>query len=417
MAAQLTSTTAAAFMQRYYSPKYIENSVAQKASRLFSQIKKNPNGGGDTYNFLCVLSDIATGSADFTTAQSMAADSTNTVGSKFNLEWAESNEPVRIKGKVIAQTKHSIASWAPVLQFANNSALRIAAHRFSVALYTRGWGELSQVTSKTGSTFIPKVNSQIHRYFIGQQIVFSSSLHLATLRSATALTITGIDYSTNIITCSGTMASVGAEDDDWVFTKGDRENSATATRLRPVGLRSWLPSENSVTDAGDTTIGGVTRSTDTRHYGWRVDASTGNLLDKAKLLCQILSSYGNAEKIMMFTSPTNFDAMSTLMGSDRRYVDIKGAGGIGFRTIEIFADGISCPVISDKYADDTTSYILDPSTVELASLGAAPHVDNEDGQKMIKISDDNGYETRYCSWSQIAVKNPAACGKLDHVGV
>lgn len=122
MAAQLTSTTAAAFLQRYYSPKFIENSVAQKASRLFSQIKKNPNGGGDSYNFLCVLSDIATGSADFTTAQSMAADSTNTVGSKFNLEWAESNEPARIKAKIIAQTKNSIASWAPVLRFANDSS-------------------------------------------------------------------------------------------------------------------------------------------------------------------------------------------------------------------------------------------------------------------------------------------------------
>lgn len=417
MSAQLTPTTAAAFLQRYYSPKFIENSVAQKASRLFSQIKKNPNGGGDSYNFLSVLSDIATGSADFTTAQAMAADSTNTVGSKFNLDWMESNEPCRIKSKVIAQTKHSIAAWAPVLKFANESALRIAAHRFSVALYTRGWGELSQITSVTGSTFIPKVNSQIHRYFIGQQLVFSSAIATATLRSATALTITGIDYSTKIITCSATMASVSAVDDDWAFTKGDRENSATASRLRPVGLRSWLPSENSVTAAGDITIGGVTRSTDTRHYGWRVDASTGSILDKAIDLCQILSSYGNAEKIMMFTSPANYTAISIAMGTDRRYVDVKGAGGIGFRTVEIYADGISCPVIVDKYCDDTTSYILDPGTIELASLGPAPHVDNEDGQKMIKVSDDNSYEIRYCSWSQIAVKNPAACGKLDHVGV
>jgi hypothetical protein len=184
-----------------------------------------------------------------------------------------------------------------------------------------------------------------------------------------------------------------------------------------VGIRSWLPSESSVTDANDTAIGGVTRSTDTRHYGWRVNASTGKISDAARDLCSTLTSYGNAKKLMMFTSPTNFNTISSELGGDRRYVDIKGYGGVGFRTLEVFADGVSCPVVSDKYCDDTTSYIGDPATIECASMGAVPHIDDEDGQRILRISDARGYEVRFVSDYQLGLKDPAAWGKLDHVGV
>lgn len=417
MATGFNSTTAAAYLQKMYSPSIITNTVTSAQSRLMQLCKENTNGGGDSYKFMADVDDVPTGSSDFATAQNIAKNNTVVLGvGQFDVPWFEENDPWRVSGKVIAQTKGKAHSWTSALDRSMKGAMNIAGHRMSVFFYGQGWGEICQVSGTSGSTFIPKRAEHIWRIFRGMQIVFSSSLNAAGLRSATVRTVTGVDYDTGVVTLNGTMAGVSAVDDDWVFFAGDREDSATPSRRVPAGMGAWFPAAR--TDATITTLYGVARSGNSRLYGQLTDGTTGSKKDALKRFCQRLSAFGNAKKIVLACSPNIYDALSTEMGSNDRnnnIVELKGRGGFGFKSLVVFVDGIEASIIVDKYCDDTASYGGDPSSIEINSIGPAPHIDNDDGSTLIKISDDRGVEGRLVADWNIAPKNPGAFGRINWV--
>lgn len=422
MATELNPTTGAAFLQRFYSPGFIANSIASKSSRLLGRIKRNPDCGGDSYNFLSVVSEIATGSASFSVAQGLAANSTQTIGSQFSVPYYESNEPYRVSGGQIAQTRNNTASWGKALSFAMDSALRMAAHRFSVALFTQGWGELGYIkaASVSGATFKMSIENHVNRVVPGMSLVYSSAINGAALRSATAQTVTGVDYSTGVITMSGNLSVPGGVAGDYVFCEGDRTNTSTyTTRLRPAGLDAWLPYQP-VTDTTISTLYGVTRSTNTRNYGTFIDGTIQGIVDALISAAQSCSSVGNAgmNELLGVVSPTSYTNLSKALGGDRRYVDVPGSGGyVGFKTLAIMADGIEVPVISDKYCGDEVGFMVAPKKIELNSCGPAPHINVDDGRPLARISDDNGVEGRIVSYSNYAVKDPAVCARIQFIAV
>jgi hypothetical protein len=393
-----------------YRPGFIANSIAAKSSRIRRLLKENTNGGGDSYNYFTTVDEVPTGSATFSDAQSMAANNTGTVGSQFSVPWSESNEPVRVSGKIIAQTRNNNAAWTAAIKFAMDSGLRIAAHRLSVALFTQGWGELGQLASVSTNTFKFARSSDVYRVFKGQQLVYADGLNDTVLRSATAQTITAVDYNTNVVTMSGNLSVPGGVDTDWVFTKGDREDSATPSRLRPAGFDAYFPVQP-VTDTTISTLYGVTRSSNTRLYGNWVDASSLSKQDGLIQLASLCSGLGNAEKLVAVVSIADFRDLAISMGSNIRYTDVTGKGGFGFRTISVYADGVDVPVMADKYCPDGTAWMGDPKEFEIASIGPAPHIQMDDGQRLLRISDDNGVEIRIVSYVAHAAINPAAWGR------
>lgn len=411
MATGFNSTTGAAFLQKMYRPGFIANSIAAKASRIWRLLKKNPNGSGSSYNWFTTVDEVPTGSADFSSAQGMASGNTATIGSQFEAAWSESNEPVRVSAKVIAQTRNNNAAWTSAIKFAMDSGLRVAAHRLSVALYTQGWGELGQLASVSSATFKFARASDIYRVFKGIKLVYADELNTTALRSATAQTILAVDYNTNLVTMSGNLSTPGGVNTDWVFTLGDREDSATPSRLRPVGFDGYFPVQP-VTDTTISTLYGVVRSSNTRLYGNYVDASTTSIQDGLIDAARLCSSIGNAEELVATISPADFSTLAKSMGSNIRYTDVAGKGNLGFRTISVYADGVDVPVLSDKYCPDGTGWVGNPKEFEVASMGPAPHIWSDDGSRILRISDDNGVEVRIVSWTVYAATNPAAWARV-----
>ena len=418
MATGFNPTTGAAFLQHFYSPGFVQNSVTAKASKIRAMCKKMPNGGGDFYTYLTSVDDVATGSADFATAQAMAANSTSTIGSQFLLGWMESDEPVRVAGKIMAQTRNNNAAWTQALKYAMDSGLRIAAHRLSVAFYTRGFGELAQLASVSGATFKCLEPSHIFRFFKGQQLVYSSSLDAAVLRSATAQTITAIDYANNLITMSGNLSVPGGANNDWAFTAGDRQNSATPAMLRPVGLDTYFPDPTAAAaDTNLSVVGGVNRANNTRLYGQFTDATNMSIEDGLIDLLSQCIAVGNAEDSSGLVAVIGFQqhaALTKQLGTNRRYVEVPGSKGyVGFKTLALQVNGLDIPILSDRYCETPTGFVIAPKEFEIASLGQAPRLDNDGGvSPMLKISDDNGVEVRIVSYTQHGSKNPAICGRI-----
>jgi hypothetical protein len=418
MATQFNSTTAAAFLRKMYSLEYITNTMASVSSPLLGMMKKKTDGSGKSYNFLGVVDELVTGSAIFSTAQTLAANSSATIGGQYECAWCPSYEPVRVGDLLIAQTRNDENAWGPALKKATDSALRVATHRLGIRLYTQGWGELAQVKtgSVSGATFKCKVAGHVYRFLPGMPIVGSSSLNAATLRSATALTVSSVDYDTGVITLSDNLSTPGITDEDWLFVDGDRHNSSSPTRRCPTGLGAWIPTTRPPTDATITTLHGVTRSTNSRNYGNYVDGTAQSEVDALIQCAQLCSSLGGARKLYAVVAPTIFSKVSKALGSDRRYVDIPGgAGYAGFSTIAIMADGINVPLVVDRLLGEDLIYLVDPGQFELVSVGPAPHIDTDDGKTMCRIADDSGVEIRVRSFSAMAIKNPAAFGVIQLV--
>ena len=414
MATGANSTVGVNFLKKFYTPQFMVNTVSSKASRLFNLITHKTDGAGKDYNFLSVVGDNPSGSATMSSSQTTGTSSMQQ-GVQFTVPWFNDYETPTIAGDLIAKTRSDRGGWLPALKSEMDSSLRYAGHRKSIALFTSGWGELGQVgtTTNLATTSLTLADaSTVYRFIPGVQLVFSSSLNAAVLRTATTITVTGVNYSTGVLTLSVTPNSLGAgiATSDIIFTSGDRQNSATPTLLRPVGLGSplgggWAPITQ---PSGGESFFGVDRSTNSFLTSFYVDGRGQPLSVSFVQAAQTASSIGNAQTLVGICSPKKFSELANSMQGQVHYTEVKGRGGIAFKTILVYADGLELPVISDKYCVDGVAYVGDPKTFKHTSIGEAPHIAHDDGQQMIRQTSDDGVEVRVRSYETYSLESGAS---------
>lgn len=416
MASGLNPTTGDAFLKTYYPPQFVVNTIAKHSSKLLNVIKHFEGVSGRTYNFFSMMNEFPSGSADFDEAMDTAKNNVTPMGNQFAVPTYENHGVVRITNKFIKETRNDAGAWMKGLRFAMDSQMRVLAHRDSVALYTTGYGELAKITYTAGqSVFTCQTITHVNRFYNGMKLVFSSSLNAAVLRVGTAY-VKKINYQTGVITVANSAGTVTALDslitspatNDWCFTKGDRQDSATPARLRPIGLPGWFPTTAPTSDD----LGyGVDRGIDSR-YGGSIITAGNTLFDRFVNAAQTASSFGNAEQLFGVCSPAKYTELTQLLSGDRRFVDVQARGAQGFKTLVVYADGIELPVVSDKYCDDVNSYVVEPPNFRMNSMGPAPAVANEDGNTMLRASDSSALEARLEGYSNYTAENPAACAVI-----
>lgn len=431
MVSEVNATTASAWLKRMYQPKYVANSICKKSSRAYAMITEKSDCGGDSYNFLSVVNELAAGSANFATAQSQSQNNTTTFGQQYNVPYFQSHEPVNVDGAIVLQTKTKEGGWLPALDFSMKSALSNAAHRHSIRFYTSGWGEMGQLTAgQTLSSAVVTLNdpSTVYRFLPGQWVTFSSALGGTLTRGTnTPLQIVGVNYngapgSTGHLTLSAALNSVSAGTggtiaaSDFIFLQDDRLAAGTS-QVCGAGLAAWLALPGAWFDpaGANPTLYNVNRVANSRLNGNYIDGRQGTAKSVLIQAAQTVSSIGNAEKPVAFVSPNKFTELSQSLDSNQRYVDLQGRGSVGFRTITIFADGIDLPVMSDKYCTDGQGYILETKDAQVNSCGPAPHIDETDGLALLRNPSSFGYEGRILSLYNYTLNNTAACAVIQFV--
>lgn len=423
MATGANSTVGVNFLKKFYTPSFIVNTVSGKSSRLFNLITHKTNGAGKDYNFLSVVGDNPSGSAIMANSQSTGTASMQQ-GAQFVVPWFNDYETPTVAGDLIAKTRNDQGGWLPALKAEMDSSLRMAGHRKSIALFTSGWGELGAIgaTTTIGSTVIVLADiSTVYRFIPGMQLVFSASLNANLLRGVSQfLTVTGVNYSTGQVTVNAAINSVTggggtAALGDIIFTNGDRQDSATPTLRRPVGLGSplgggWAPI---VAPSGGESFFGQDRSTNSFLTSFYIDGRGQPLSMSFVQGAQTASSIGNATSLVGICSPRQFSVLANTMQGQVQYTEIKGRGGIAFKTILVYADGIELPVISDKYCVDGVAYVGDPKTLKHTSIGEAPHINHDDGQQMVRQTSDDGVEVRIRSFETITLEGAASWSTIQ----
>jgi len=428
MATGANTTTGAAFLKKFYSPTPIQNTVSKKASKLWNLIKHDSGGAaGSDYNFLSIVSDNPSGSATMSKAQAVGQNRMQG-GYKFSVPYFDDFENPTVSGGLIARTRNEKGGWLKALKAEMDSSLRYAAHRKSIALYTSGWGELGQISAGTNvATNICTLAdiSQIYRFIPGMTIVFSASLNANLLRNSggvTELTVLAVNYSTGTFTTAAvgttTPANINTVTNtvagDIIFTSGDRQDSATPTLLRPVGLGSplgggWAPL---VAPTPAENFFGVDRSVNSFLTSFYIDGRSISIGQAFVAAAQTISSIGNADEMIGVCSPTVFSALALSLPQTVPQ-EVKGKNGVSYKTIVIFADGIELPVISDKYCVNGVGYVLNPKAMKHTSLGEAPQIADDDGNTCLRLPSDDGVEVRIRSYETLTLENTAQCATIQ----
>lgn len=412
MAAALNATTVAGILKRYFANKTVQNSIAAKQSAIWKAMPKKSDGGGDFCTFTQVIKDVFTVSQDFTIAQGLASNSTVEPGLKFNMPWQEVNAPIRVSAKAKALTRTNVTAFLNAVAFAAASAMRMAHHMFSVRALASGWGELaaSAITYTSGATFTVS-NGAINHFVEGMPLVASNSLHGDTLRSATAALVTGVDYGTDTVTTSvaDLAGTLSWADGDWVFLSGDRQNSATPSRVCAVGLRTWLPEVRPVTDTAISTVEGTARSANSRAYGNYVDGTGKDDIDALEELVAACVVIGNATDLTAYVSHKRWVSMQKSLSSDRRYSS-SGTGDAGFLRLTVNAMELTVKVTVDRNCEDDVGYALQDGAYANIGAGETPHVQMEGDGQWVRVSDDNSSELRIYAVHAFVMYDPAACG-------
>jgi hypothetical protein len=414
MASGANPTTGAAFLKKFYSPDVVINTISKKESRLLNLVKHHTDGAGKSYSALTVVGDNPSGSATFSEAQERGQNAQSS-GYQFEVEWCDDYQAPSVSKGQIARTRNQKGGWIPVLRHEIDSTLRYSAHRRSVALFTTGFGELATMTNAAGaSTLITLGNprtgavdrSMAFRFVKGMKLVYSATISANTLRAGQSSVVAKVDYSAGTINLDvNTNTVTGLAQNDIIFTKGDRQDSATPARLRPAGLPAWVPT----TAPTSTLFFGVDRTENSFLYGWIIDGtSVGKSLSQCLVeAANLCSTVGNAERLVAVVSVDKFIELSAAL-EDKQYTMITGRGGTGYKALLVYADGIELPVISDKYCPNSEAYVLDPKAVDHPSMGQAPHMDDEDGNAVLRQSADAGIEARTEAFECYAITNGAA---------
>ena len=273
-----SATALDAYLKRKYDPKFIENSMTSVEDAILRAVKKETDGSGEQFSWLVDADDAFNGGLALSTAQAAAAANDIVVGSKFLSNWNDYSAVAQITSSVIGKTRNNDGAWAKAVDVAMRKTMKGIAHANAVLLQSYGYGDIGQITTVSGSTFVPLIRSDITKYVKGMPITFAASLHSDALRSTTPLYVTAVNYTqgSELVTLSGALSGPGGQANDWAFIADLRANSRPPAQHAIVGLKSILPNQVSGADLPDTTISqlfGPDRSTNSRLYGTFIDAT------------------------------------------------------------------------------------------------------------------------------------------------
>ncbi|HKV12604.1 MAG TPA: hypothetical protein VJ725_30950 [Thermoanaerobaculia bacterium] len=411
MSASINETTFLAFLKSYFANKVVQNSIASKKAPVWMDMPKHSDGGGRKCEFTQSLKEVFTFSPTFSTAQTLAKNNATSPGLAFAMPWVPLNAPIRVSAEAEHLSKTDKVAYMTALAEAAATAQRSFHHAMSILATGTGFGEVSitPITYTSGASFTIG-NGAALKFLEGMALVASDSIHGDTLRSATAANVTNVDPDTGIITTdvadlAGTLSWATG---DFVFLAGARQNSATPSRICPVGLRSWIPEVRPVTDATISTLEGTARIT--RSYGQHVDGSSVDDLEACQRLVTKCVIQGNATDLKLYVSHGRYDAMATALRSDQRFVNTTD-GNAGFLKLKVNASELVVPIVADKTIENDVGYALQKGSYDIVGAGGeVPHVVSGPGGGWFTVSDDNSKESRLYGLAATRVMDPAACG-------
>lgn len=279
------------------------------------------------------------------------------------------------------------------------------------AFWGDGAGDIGAVASVTGSdpaTAITLKNVRdAVKFHKNQRLDFNSARTGAGTMRTSLYTVSGLNRVTGVISITRTSGAGAGNDpqtNDFVYQRGTRD-------AFPLGVQAFIPSADPT-----TSLLGMTRTDDpTMKGGWRV-AWQGSIEESAKLLVALMGQYFRKQSSVLWLSRYNwFRLEQELTAQGRKVIDARATQVFGSPALLLLTPEGDIPVVADPYCPDDTGFLLDMSVIETHHMEPLIHVVDDDGLTALRMTDDDGIEINFRSYSENIVQRPYRCGRFPIV--
>lgn len=393
------------------------NNVVFKARPFMAMVKKDTDAQGDFFPQPVIYGSSQGRSATFTRAQSGAAR-TGSLNVKFQLTPVENYQLIQWSNIALLSSRGNPGAFITAKQAELKASMNNVSNDYSFDLFNNGSGSRGVIAAGgiSGATITLATADDAKKFAVGMEIMLAaaetSGATLGLGTSGNGLYVTAVNRSTGVITFSSNVTDAtngipAAAAGNYIFQRGDRNETGTYAAEKISGLLAWLPS--SAPGGGDSFFG-VNRSVDSALYGLSLNrtgyAVEEAILDAAKELSKIGGLADHA-----FMNPDTYNNLIKSLGARVRYCEVKIDGvSFGFRGIEIEGHGQTIKCFSDVSCPVGNIFVLQLDTWTLWSMGSVPRMlpypgtGSTEGQ--IVISNADGIEMRLGGYAQLGCSAP-----------
>lgn len=390
-----------AAIKEHYKPLRVRDMV-YRDHPLLAMMPKYEKWGGDVLPVPIKFGNPQGRSATFATAQANKGNSRTT---KFNLTRVKDYSLASIDNETIKATQGNSDAFMKAFTFEMDGAIASLSSSLAIALYGNGNGSRGTVGAYTAtqSVFTLTNLEDITSFEVGMKLV-ASAADGGALRAGSA-TITAVNRDTGVITTGSAWDTqiTGFTANDYLYVQGDAANGGA--KLMVSGLDAYIPA--TVTS---TPFFGVDRTVDpTRLAGQRIDA-TGMPIEEGLIQSAARLGREGGNPTHIFLDYGQYSNLEKALGSKVVYDKFTARVGdnatIGFEGIKLHGPKGPLMVIPDQNCQANIAWMLQLDTWCLNSLGAAPHILDEDGNKMLRESGSDAYEIRFGYYANVSCEAP-----------
>jgi hypothetical protein len=406
--ANLTRTVMDAVLKQLYTYNKVSE-LAYKDHPLMAMMRKNETYGGRNYPIPFRYTRPQGISPTLSTAQSVSA------ASKFDafLMTTVNNYGVaRVDGEAIDTSKNDKHAFIQALSSEVNGIIKEVAAEAAKNIYRSSNGALGTVDSEVTYTLTLANTEDVHNFEVGMEIgaAYDSSGTWTPRDGGDTVTLTGINRNTGVLTSDDdwgdTITDIAA--DDILHRKGALNNYMS-------GLQDWLP--DTAPSSGESFFG-VDRSVDSKLFGIYHDGSSSSIED-ALIDGQSKACVNGGMPSIIMINNKNYRELVKALSSKVEYDTSKVAQSakgkmaqIGFRGMVVEGDHGPLTVMADRDCPVNTAFALDLPCWQILSSGQIPQIMDHDGNRILRMADQDAYEVRIVYRANTACDFPGANARI-----
>lgn len=303
-----------------------------------------------------------------------------------------------VNGETLETTKHKDAALVSAIDNETKGALEELSNTLAFDLWRAGSGARGNVAVGGIATVnLTLANVEDAKNFeVGMQVVAAATETGALRNSGASAIITGINYSTGVLTSSSnwTAQIAALVDGDFLFPRGDAQAGGSALR-KVSGIPAWIPSG---TVSATPFFGAVRTVHEARMAGHRQDGTgMGTFTEATKRLAARIATRGGrrAKPDTVFFNFEDLDRLDSELGDNRRYerVDVDEAD-VGFEAIVFSTPVGRMRAIGDQHVPRGFAWMLQMNTWVFGSVDGVPRIIQHDGNRMLRQGAADGVEFR-----------------------
>lgn len=337
----------------------------------------------------------------------------SSVGTAWQLTTQAGYAGLTIDAQTMLKSRSSEGAYFKAREDEFAGILEQVGQRFEQMLWRDGTGSIGQVSSAVTAT---SAAVTITLTDSDHAINFHKNMKLyaydndgtggapSTIRTTTAMTVSGVNEDTGVITVTSVPVSLVAS--DHLVRPGDLNAFVK-------GIPAWIPSADP--SASDSFFG-VNRSKFPQRLAGHRQSWLGTIEETVKRLAARIRRI-NQNPMTLWLSYANFNRLDIELGARGiRTEDGKGAV-FGRPSLSMATPSGVVSVKCSPYLDDNDAYLLDMSSWKLCHLGGLPHLVQDDGLTATRIGGGvaanavDGIEIRVRYFMQLLCMRPYANGR------